>query len=461
MRITLARKHNTVLRAGSAIVLWLALAFAWCAASGAAAKEVSVTIYNTGDLHENTATLGQIARFVKQRKANDPNVLFVDAGDWTNKGELPIMATRGEAMAALMGACGYDACILGNHDFVYGARRVSELVDRFSFPLLAANCVWPKGVRPGNSARYKFFEFNGVRVAVIGTAAEVANRRMDAPLLTTRIEDAIGELVPVLRERADIVVLVTHSGTKRDLEIARNVPGIDVIIGGHDHACHREMLFDAESATVIQHSGAAGRTLGEVTLKWNGDKIVDRSTRVIDFPIEDPEVRALRDKYVGALPLEGALTQAPRDLTRAEATRWLAEGVRRSVDADVVLVPKELVSRPLGAGKVTPRSLLPGVPRLEVMRFSVEGPDALRDLLVHVREANPSIVCTGLTSPRGGGAIRCAYPCVHYGGALRLEKSGLDSPLVKDLERVTDRSLWHIAIGEARSRKTLVVPGEK
>ena len=114
-----------------------------------------------------------------------------------------------------MSACQYDAGVLGNHDFAFGAKRLVELIDKYDFPLLTANCQWPKEMTSKNITPYKIFELDGVKVAVIGTAAEKTNHRYDDLVKITKVDEAIAQLVPELRKKADIIILITHVSSNR------------------------------------------------------------------------------------------------------------------------------------------------------------------------------------------------------------------------------------------------------
>lgn len=426
-------------------------------------QAATVTIYNTGDLHEHTKNLARIARFIKQRKAQDRNVLFVDAGDRFARGELPIVYTRGEAMTAVMAACAYDVCAMGNHDVAFGAARAIELARHFSLPLAVANCRWAGDHRPEHVPPYRVFELEGVTVAVIGSASEWMPARTDAVAEMTPLIDSLRELVPNLCKMADIIVLVSHHGTGHDKSVARAVPGIDLIVGGHDHACFREMVYDAETETVIQHSGDCGNTIGEVVFQWDGERIVERTTRIIeikeDMP-QDPVTAAVRARYFKALAPDSPVATAPETMSRHALTLWLADAVRKHTQVDVVLVDDQLAAKSLGAGNVTPQTLLAAVPRVEIVRFSVDGASALRLLLEKVREVRPNVIVHAAAKPAEGSPIRVAYPCVDYAATLDREAVGLDSPAVTDLERLRDRSLWQIAVEAARRQKTLTAPAE-
>ena len=291
------------------------------------AHDVTVTIYHTSDLHECSDNLGRIARYVKDRKREDPNVLFLDCGDWFDPdpyfpgdADLLSLNTRGEPMMALLGACGYDACIFGNHDMTFDMRRVIDWADRFQIPILAANCRWITQVKPKNLREYRIFELQGVTVAVIGTAAEPASKPYNDLVRPLNVESSIKDLVPALRTQADIIVLMTHLGDVRDKQIAQAVPGLDLIVGGHYHHADREMVFDAGNRTVIQHSGSSGQVLGEIVFGWDGEEIVSRKTRIIDIESSmpaDPGVSALRAQYF-ACPVNPDLPLLP-------VTTWKVE----------------------------------------------------------------------------------------------------------------------------------------
>ena len=271
-----------------------------------AAPPVTVTFYHTSDLHDTSKNIPRIAEYVRVQKEKYPNVLFLDTGDWFNKGDLSRLNTRGEAITALMGACGYDAIITGNHDYSFGTKRLVELVDRFSLPLLAVNCVWPETVKPQHVAPYRLFEFDGVDVAVIGTACPIRNHSKDKLLELLPIIPPVRSIVEKIQGQADIIVVMTHHGTPKDMELAQAVPRIDLIVGGHDHRIFNTMVYDEETRTVVPHSGRNGNYIGKIVLVWDGEKIVDRKTEIIPITPEmppSPKVETIRQKYLSATPV--------------------------------------------------------------------------------------------------------------------------------------------------------------
>ncbi len=270
-----------------------------CAADGP--KAVSVTFYHTSDLHEHSAPLPRIAGLVEARKKENPNVLLVDTGDWFNKGDLTSLNTRGEAIAAMMSACKYDALIPGNHDYSFGTKRLAELIDRFSLPVVAANCEWPDDIKPQHALAYRIFKLDGVTVAIVGTATPISTQRIDTLLDIRPMDESLRGVVAELDERTDIIVLLTHIGTPGDEKLAQALPGVDIIFGGHDHRRNEKLSVAPNTDTVIQHSGSIGRDIGELTVIWDGKKIVDRKVRLVRVTDKLPKsaaVAEIREKYL-------------------------------------------------------------------------------------------------------------------------------------------------------------------
>ncbi len=163
------------------------------------------------------------------------NVLLADAGDVLDGTPFSVEYV-GEADFAAMSAAGYDIMTLGNHEFHCSLPRFHRNIHIASFPVVCANTLDRKTgelVLPP----YKIYNFQGARVAVFGLTVpspeyQAAQEGLDFsdPYETAR------NLVPKLKAQADIVVALTHLGSAEDERLAREAPGIDVIIGGHSHA---------------------------------------------------------------------------------------------------------------------------------------------------------------------------------------------------------------------------------
>jgi 2',3'-cyclic-nucleotide 2'-phosphodiesterase (5'-nucleotidase family) len=196
------------------------------------------------------------------RRAAPGRVLLVDAGDLLQGNPMTYVAGRIDTLAphpvvAAMNAMRYDAAALGNHEFNYGLDVLDRAAGQARFPFLAANTDRLDGGRV--YAPHTMVTRKGVKVAIIGVTtpgAMVWDR--DHLRDRLRVNDIVASLPAQVRAvraaGADVVVVVAHSGVGGEASydtvatglgsenamarVAREVPGIDLIVVGHSH---REM----------------------------------------------------------------------------------------------------------------------------------------------------------------------------------------------------------------------------
>jgi 2',3'-cyclic-nucleotide 2'-phosphodiesterase (5'-nucleotidase family) len=193
------------------------------------------------------------------RAANPGRVLLFDAGDLLQGNPLTYVAARLDSssqhpVAAAMNAMAYDASAIGNHEFNYGLPTLRRMIRDARFPMLAANAYTPAGTHAFDS--WKMIDRGGVKVAVIGGTTPGSNL-WDRDNLAGRV--VVRDIVPSVREAvgaaraagADVVVVLLHSGLNEpssydtltsgvasenvSARVAREVPGIDLIVYGHSH----------------------------------------------------------------------------------------------------------------------------------------------------------------------------------------------------------------------------------
>jgi 2',3'-cyclic-nucleotide 2'-phosphodiesterase (5'-nucleotidase family) len=238
-----------------------------------AAREMTLWIAATTDVHghlegwdyyanrpDTARGLARAATIIDSLRAAAPGrVVLVDAGDMLQGTPLTYVAARRESFAvhpviAAMNAMHYDAAAVGNHEFNYGLPFLYASAKGARFPLLAAN-AYPVAGAPPFPGR-TIVERQGVRIALIGATTPGSNA-WDRDNLAGKL--TIGAIAPAVRaqvdsarrERASIIVVVLHTGLGEPssydtiatrlpsenvaAEVARAVPGIDLIVYGHSH----------------------------------------------------------------------------------------------------------------------------------------------------------------------------------------------------------------------------------
>lgn len=212
-------------------------------------------------------------------------VIKIDNGDFLQGSPLSYYAAKhdGLLMADMMNAMGYDAGVLGNHEFNYGRDYLEATIAKLDYPIVCANILKEDG-QSLTGHPYVILEREGLKIALLGlTTPYIPNWEQPTTVAGLTFRSAVEtakEYVPRLRELADIVVVSYHGGFERDLATGEpterltgenegylllNVPGIDVLLTGHQH---RELTWTTETCAVTQ-PGDKGRFLASVLIDYN------------------------------------------------------------------------------------------------------------------------------------------------------------------------------------------------
>ena len=297
---------------GRALSVLLAAAFlAACAALRAGdADLVRLTLLQINDVYVlapvdggHRGGMARLATLVRQARRENPNTVFVLAGD-TLSPSLESRVLRGAQMVAALNAIGLDLATFGNHEFDFGPGVLRERIAESRFVWLSSNVVDRSSGRAfGGAAPDLLLTFDGVPVGFFGlTTPETAWLSNPGPdVVFGDPRAAAGEAVARLRARgARVVVAVSHQGMAADKTLAA-AGGADVILGGHEH----EPLIAEEGKTLITKAGSDGRYLVQVDLWVARDgRLVERSWtfREVSRRVPaDPAVAALVAGYAARL----------------------------------------------------------------------------------------------------------------------------------------------------------------
>ncbi len=181
-------------------------------------------------------------------------------------GDVPLGSPEGEAVVRIMNSLGVDAVALGNHDLDAGIATFAARAGQLRAPVLCANVA---GLPPGSVRPYRLVRRRGLRVAIVGiTLADLRHTQPMRYTLGLRVQparEALDDLVPRLRRRADVVVVLSHCGYDADVALAQEVSDIDVIVGGHSH--HLVTAPVRVGATAVVQAGAGGGYVGWLMLR--------------------------------------------------------------------------------------------------------------------------------------------------------------------------------------------------
>lgn len=325
---------------------------------------VQITILGTTDLHGNILPvdyytnksdnrgLAKVATLIKRIRKEHSNVLLVDSGD-TIQGS-PLESFHGrknnqppDPMMLVMNSLNYDAMTVGNHEYNFGLKVLEKARGEANFPWLSANTYDIAKQQP-HYKPYIVKDVAGVRVGILGlTTPGVPNWDNPPNYAGLEFHEPVSEArkwVPILREKekADVVVIAMHMGLGEDLRtgeaspgqvaheneainIAKEVPGVDVIFMGHTHRDVPSLYINGVLLTQANHWGR-NLARADVYLQKteNGWRVYAKSARTLpaDDKVEpDPEVAKLVEPYDRETQdwLAKIIGQSAEELTAKEA----------------------------------------------------------------------------------------------------------------------------------------------
>ena len=380
------------------------------------------TILHTNDMHSSLIGMGPAADYTpftlnddttrggyarlsaliakrKEARAAQGPVLILDAGDYSMGTPFGAASRETGGELQLISRMGYDATTFGNHEFDLGpdglGKSIGVAAKAGRVPaVLAANTTFTKQDATlaelqrlaGDKVirRHLVIERGGIRFGIFGVLGKEAQFYTSGGAVTfSDALEAAKEMVTVLREmeKVDVVICLSHGGVEKgkdgsitdgdDVRLAKAVPGIDVVIGGHSHTeLHKAIIVNGR--TPVVQTGKESANLGELVITLEGSKLTVESYRL--HPIDDTiagdraiadEIEKFKKTVTGAVfasrgySIDQPLAVAPRDLpntfTDIAAGTLLAnlctDAIRKATKADIGFTANGMMRAGLNRGK--------------------------------------------------------------------------------------------------------------
>ena len=307
--------------------------------------EKELTILHTNDMHSKLFGINQyesmcninekdtdkclggfdrIAYKVDEIKATNKNVLVLDSGDQFN-GSMFHLIYNGLASAKLMNLVGYNAMAVGNHEFDNGPVVFSEFISELKFPILSCNIDASQSPELKDKIKpYTIIDLNNTKVGIIGFTtpdtsflSSPGDKVKFLPLIPS-IKQAIQKLQAA---KVDVIIGLSHSGLIKDIEIAKQVSGMAVIISAHtnsllsnlqpnkDGPCPMVIMAPNKKPVLLVSAYAYGKFLGYLKFsfnakgeptKWQGEPILLDNT----VPKKESVTKVMLELYKPILNFE-------------------------------------------------------------------------------------------------------------------------------------------------------------
>ena len=339
-----------------AVVLTLA-----AAAFAQTPQRATVIFLHLNDLYEISPKQGQggiapLMTLLRRERATAPETITTLGGDLIGSSMMSGI-TKGTQMIELMNAIGLDIAVVGNHEFDFGSAVLKQRVAESKFPWLGTNVQGDDGKIFGGLVASGSRKVGELTIGFFGIITpdtrHLSNTGPDVKFLP--VLDTARAAVKQLRDQgADAIVALTHLTIAQDRELAREVKGIDVILGGHDH----EPMTVYEGGVFIFKVGADAHYLGVAqieiekvqTPRGPQVKVWPREWRVVSTAgvAPDPAIAAIvkqhEDKLDESLKVTVGTTGVELDsrrttvrLKEAAIGNLIADAIRDYTKADVAV----------------------------------------------------------------------------------------------------------------------------
>ena len=263
-----------------------------CCAACTQPKLHTLTILHTNDTHSQVEALEEGKRdefcggytrrmgLIAQERKADPNLLVFDAGDFC-QGTPYFNFYHGRIEIDAMNRMGYDAVMLGNHEFDNGVDTLAAILQGAQFPVVCANYDVKGSVLEGLVLPYTVIRRQNVRIGVFGIGVDPAGLIAERNFAPLQYLDPIATAQDVAntlknKEKCDVIVCLSHQGTHpsaegklSDVELAQATRNIDIIIGAHTHKTLTNVYIpnlDGDSVFLAQ-MGKSGARIGKIQVE--------------------------------------------------------------------------------------------------------------------------------------------------------------------------------------------------
>jgi 2',3'-cyclic-nucleotide 2'-phosphodiesterase (5'-nucleotidase family) len=327
-----------------------------------AAATAHLLILHTNDVHDHVRAgdagvggLPYVSGYIKQVRAGRSDVLLLDAGDVTEKGDLVAFRTHSDLTYEAMRRIGYNGITIGNHEFdAVGIAGMHHYEAVLGQPMLCLNILDKAGAPAFEAGR--IVEVNGIKVGLIGLIVPRSAGCLDAAASGRALA---AEAATLHQQGAVLVVAVCHEGSKKCADWSRAAPGVAVFVSGHTHEELLAPVTVPETGALIVQAGSYARWVGRLELEVDTvtGKILHADGRLVPMrhdqvPV-DAEMLAWVRAQEQALAPEAAtfVFNNPAPLDGYAIARLAAEGLRRAAGADIGFChPAQVIRDTLPAG---------------------------------------------------------------------------------------------------------------
>jgi 5'-nucleotidase/UDP-sugar diphosphatase len=236
------------------------------------------------------------------------HVLVVSGGDIT-LGDPRSNICHNMPLIKGMNLIGYDAMVIGNHEFDFGLKVFNEMKNKATFPWLSANIYKNGGTQPVTNGYIEKKYSDGLKVGIIGLTTreteQITGSGLEGKLVMTNPIQEAKTRIPLLRKKDDIIIVLSHlgfyptdksfDGFYGDTYLAKAVKGINLIVGGHTQIQLNNPVKIGD--TYIVQTEGYGKWVGRVDFYLKGKKIVKVTSKLYPINLKKKTIKNGKTVY--------------------------------------------------------------------------------------------------------------------------------------------------------------------
>ena len=304
-------------------------------------SERSFVIISTTDMHAKVENFPKLATAVAACR-DTVTTLLVDSGDrWTGNAYVDMAEEPRRPIIDMMNRLGYDVATLGNHEFDSGQAYLGYMNGLAEFDIVCANCLSDTITFP-QPAPYKIYNRKGVKIGVVGVVTNYDHNNHPAG----KDESFVGLTFPdpretaavygaELRDKCDVLVLLSHMGDNIDRVLADECDDYDLILCCHNH----NLVYTLIGNTLLGQSANNCKRVGVTRVTMKGTKIKSIDYDIV--PLADYEPDTFYTEWVERLyaneALSAPLGESRELLNRVGLEAWVVDVFKRDMGVDIAL----------------------------------------------------------------------------------------------------------------------------
>ena len=345
-----------------------------------ATKPIKTDIFYINDIHGQIPKMERLVTasmaFDKFVKSKDTDTFKVSAGDIMLGEDKP----TNKCAINFMNLAGISLSTIGNHELDKGIKPFKEFLQNSKTQFLGTNLNFPNG-KDDKIAQVVVKEINGHKYGFLGIQpSSLAARIKDAAYMEGVTVDSPEQTIKELQEhidklkeqKIDKIILLSHAGIDYDKKIAKELDGLDIIIGGHSH----DLLLDAKKGenlvysksgepVIITQAGRDGNNFGVLSVEFDEKGVLKKVQNSVFDTMKYTKnlvMTTLTDSLFGKPQVIGTVAVAP-PMPQSPLTEenpyadFIADAIRKEMGVDIGIINSANLRGSLNVGKVTDREI--------------------------------------------------------------------------------------------------------